>query len=49
MAARRRKTLVLCRTCHKDIQHGFPVKHSYQAHEHHMTILESLVHRKGAC
>ena len=26
MAARRRKTLVLCRTCHKDIQYGHPVK-----------------------
>jgi AI2M/AI1M-like, HNH endonuclease/Type II intron maturase len=26
MAARRRKTLVLCRTCHKDIQSGHPVK-----------------------
>jgi len=26
MAARHRKTLVLCRTCHKDIQYGHPVK-----------------------
>jgi group II intron reverse transcriptase/maturase len=26
MAARRRKTLVLCRTCHKDIQYGHPVR-----------------------
>ena len=26
MAARRRKTLVLCRTCHRDIQHGCPVR-----------------------
>jgi group II intron reverse transcriptase/maturase len=26
MAARRRKTLVLCRTCHRDIQHGRPVR-----------------------
>jgi group II intron reverse transcriptase/maturase len=26
MAARRRKTLVLCRTCHKDIHFGLPVR-----------------------
>ena len=26
MAARHRKTLVLCRTCHKHIQYGHPVK-----------------------
>jgi group II intron reverse transcriptase/maturase len=26
MVARRRKTLVLCRTCHKDIQYGLPVR-----------------------
>ena len=26
MAARHRKTLVLCRTCHKDIQYGHPVR-----------------------
>jgi hypothetical protein len=24
MAARHRKTLVVCRTCHMDIQHGRP-------------------------
>ena len=27
MAARKRKTLVLCRTCHMDIQYGRPTKH----------------------
>src|SRR5258708_218830 len=26
MAARRRKTLVLCRTCHMDIQYGHPLR-----------------------
>ncbi len=26
MAARKRKTLVLCRTCHMDIQYGHPVR-----------------------
>lgn len=26
MAARRRKTLVLCRTCHEDIQYGHPMR-----------------------
>ena len=28
MAARHRKTLVVCRTCHMDIQHGRPRRHS---------------------
>jgi hypothetical protein len=28
MAARRRKTLVLCHTCHRDIQHGRPPRRS---------------------
>jgi group II intron reverse transcriptase/maturase len=27
MATRRRKTLVVCRTCHMDIQHGRPLRH----------------------
>jgi group II intron reverse transcriptase/maturase len=27
MAARRRKTLVLCHTCHMDIQYGHPMRH----------------------
>ena len=27
MAARRRKTLVLCHTCHMDIQYGHPIRH----------------------
>ena len=27
MAARRRKTLVVCRSCHKDIHQGQPLKH----------------------
>ena len=27
MAARQRKTLVVCRTCHMDIQHGRPLRH----------------------
>ncbi len=26
MAARRRKTLVLCRTCHQDVQYGRPMR-----------------------
>jgi Reverse transcriptase (RNA-dependent DNA polymerase)/Type II intron maturase len=31
MAGRRRKTLVLCRTCHQDIQYGRPVRRRPQA------------------
>ncbi len=27
MAARHRKTLVVCRSCHEDIHHGQPLKH----------------------
>jgi group II intron reverse transcriptase/maturase len=30
MATRRRKTLVVCRTCHMDIQHGRPLRHVRQ-------------------
>jgi hypothetical protein len=26
MAARRRKTLILCRTCHQDVQYGRPLR-----------------------
>ncbi len=35
MAARRRKTLVVCRSCHMDIQHGHPLKHQRSRMMHH--------------
>jgi group II intron reverse transcriptase/maturase len=41
MAARRRKTLVLCRTCHMDIQYGRPVRR--QKIKPMNTMLESRV------
>lgn len=33
MAARNRKTLILCRTCHQDVQYGRPMRRQNQAHE----------------
>jgi hypothetical protein len=32
MAARRRKTLVVCHNCHLDIQHGRPKAHNEKQH-----------------